>query len=59
MNVQMSEETLHKRMNVIENWMSEIDSGELYLDTDEYEDYSGGYWDSEWITDYYDNQEIR
>lgn len=58
MNVQMSEEMLHKRMNVIENWMSEIDSGELYLDTEEYEDYSGGYWDSEWITDYYDNQEI-
>lgn len=30
----------------------------LYLNTEEYEDYSDDYWDREWITDYYDNQGI-
>ena len=24
--------------------------GELYLDTEEYEDYSSGYWEADWIT---------
>lgn len=36
----------------------QIDEGELYLDVEEYEDYSDSYWDRDWITDYYDNQEI-
>ena len=36
----------------------QIDDGAFYLDTEEYEDYSSGYWDSDWITEYYDNRGI-
>lgn len=56
--VRMSQEVADEKMNQIEVWMNQIDDGELYLDTEEYEDYSSGYWDSDWITDYYDNQGI-
>lgn len=56
--VRMSQETVTEKMEQIKSWMKQIDEGELYLDIDEYEDYSSGYWDSDWITDYYDNQEI-
>lgn len=52
----MSEEYLKERMEQIEGWMEEIDEGEAYLDTEGYEDYSAGYWGSEWIVEYYDNQ---
>lgn len=45
-------------MNQIEKWMEQIDTGELFLNVEEYEDYSGGYWDSGYVTEYYDNQEI-
>ncbi|MBO5070688.1 MAG: hypothetical protein J6C37_10055 [Roseburia sp.] len=54
----MSQEFVNEKMKQIESWMSQIDEGELYLDVDEYEDYSSGYWDSDWITEYYDNQGI-
>ena len=27
-------------------------------ETEEYEDYSSGYWDADWITEYYDNQGV-
>lgn len=56
--VRMSQEVVTEKMEQIKSWMKQIDEGELYLDIDEYEDYSSGYWDSDWITDYYDNQEI-
>lgn len=56
--VRMSQEFVDGKMKLYESWMKEIDEGDLYLDVDEYEDYSSGYWDSEWITDYYDNQGI-
>lgn len=54
----MSQEFVDEKMKAIEDWMRQIDEGELYLNTEEYEDYSAGYWDSDWITDYYDEQGI-
>lgn len=54
----MSQQLVDDKMKQIESLMSQIDEGELYLNVDEYEDYSEGYWDREWITDYYDNQGI-
>ena len=54
----MSQEFVDEKMNRIQEWMKQIDEGELYLDVDEYEDYSSGYWDREWIVTYYDNQGI-
>lgn len=54
----MSQEFVDEKMQLLKKWMNQIDEGELYLDVDEYEEYSDSYWDREWITDYYDNQEI-
>ena len=45
-------------MGQIREWMRQIDEEETYLNSSGYEDYSGGYWDREWITEYYDNQGI-
>ncbi|MFR7442025.1 MAG: hypothetical protein ACLUUG_12770 [Lachnospiraceae bacterium] len=47
----MSQELVDEKMSQIELWKQQIGEGELYLDTEEYEDYSGGYWDREWITE--------
>lgn len=54
----MSQEFVDERMEQIKVWKQQIDDGELVLDTEEYEDYSGGYWNREWIVDYYDHQGI-
>ena len=54
----MSDNLVNEKMIQIQDWKDQIDEGELYLDTEEYEDYSDGYWESDWITEYYDNQEI-
>lgn len=54
----MSQEFVDEKMKLLREWMNQIDEGELYLDVDEYEDYSDSYWDRDWITDYYDNQGI-
>ncbi len=54
----MSQEFVDEKMELLREWMNQIDEGELYLDVDEYEDYSDDYWDRDWITDYYDNQGI-
>lgn len=45
-----------EKMAQIKIWIQQIDEGELYLNADEYEDYSSGYWDSDLITEYYDEQ---
>ena len=58
MQVRMSDDLVNEKMIQIQDWKDQIDEGELYLDTEEYEDYSDGYWESDWITEYYDNQEI-
>lgn len=54
----MPQELIDQKMAEIERWMAEIDEGELYLFANEYEDYSGGYWDRDWITEYHDEQGI-
>jgi len=54
----MSQEFADEKMKLLREWMRQIDEGELYLDVDEYEEYSDSYWDRDWITDYYDNQGI-
>ncbi|MGF0033929.1 hypothetical protein ACQRBN_13350 [Bariatricus sp. SGI.154] len=54
----MSQEFVDEKMELLRKWMNQIDEGELYLDVDEYEDYSDSYWDRDWIIDYYDNQGI-
>ncbi len=54
----MSQELIDEKMNQFEHWKQQVDEGELYLDTEEYEDYSSGYWDADWVTEYYDNQGI-
>ena len=56
--VRMSYDFVNEKMIQIQNWKDQIDEGELYLDTEEYEDYSSGYWEADWITEYYDNQGI-
>lgn len=44
----MSQKHVNEKMQQIRQWKQQIDEGELYLDTEEYEDYSSGYWDSDW-----------
>ena len=56
--VRMSQELVDEKLNQIKGWMRQIEQEELYLDTESYEDYSNGYWDADWITEYYDNQGI-
>lgn len=54
----MSDELVNEKMRQVRKWKKRIDEGELYLDMEEYEDYAEEYWNSEWITEYYDNQGI-
>ena len=54
----MSQEFVDEKMEQFQDWMHQIDEGEIYLDVEEYEDYSEGYWDREWVTNYYDNQGV-
>ena len=58
MQVRMSDDLVAKKMAQIQEWKNQIDEGELFLDAEEYEDYSDKHWDSDWITKYYDNQGI-
>ncbi len=53
--VRMSQEFIDEKMRQVRQWKQQVDEGELYLDTEEYEDYSSGHWDADWVTDYYDN----
>lgn len=54
----MSQELVEEKMSQIQKWQEKIDEGEIYLNTEEYEDYSSGYWDADRITEYYDNQGV-
>ena len=56
--VRMSQELVDEKLEQIKDWIRQIEEGELYLDTESYEDYSSGYWDADWVTEYYDNQGI-
>ena len=54
----MSDDFVKEKMMQIQEWEHKIDEGELYLNIEEYEDYSDRYWDPDWIIKYYDNQGI-
>lgn len=54
----MSQELVAEKMLQIQTWMEQIEAGEIYLEVEGYEDYSSGYWDSEWEWNYYDNCDI-
>lgn len=54
----MSREFVDEKMRKLRSFMEQIDEEELHLGMEEYEDYSDGYWDRDWITDYYDDQGI-
>ena len=56
--VRMSDDLVCEKKTQIQKWKDLIDEGTLYLDTEEYEDYSDGYWEADWVTEYYDNQKI-
>lgn len=58
MQVRISDDLVNEKMAQIQKWKKQIEEGELYLDAEEYEDYSSGCWDSEWVTEYDDNQGI-
>lgn len=42
----------------IEQWCEKIEEGEIYFECSGYEEYSEGYWDSDYVYDYYDPFEI-
>ncbi len=50
----MSPQLVEEKLEQIRGWFRQVDEGELYLASDGYEDYSYGYWDSEWICEYSD-----
>ena len=54
----MSQEFVGEEMKQIQKIFRDIEEEELYLNADGYEDYSMGYWDSEWIWEYEDPMEI-
>lgn len=57
-HTRMTQEFVEEKMRQIQKWQEKIDEGEIYLNTEGYEDYSSGYWDADWITEYYDNQGV-
>ncbi len=57
--VRMSQELVDEKMVQLKIWMQQIDDGELYLDTEEYEDYSENYWYRDWVVEYYDNRGVE
>lgn len=58
LTARMPQELVDEKMEQLKGWMKQIDEGRLYLRVEQYEDYSSGYWNSDWIVEYYDNQGI-
>ncbi len=52
--LRLPEELLQQKLGKIREWIERIESGELYLEASGYEDYTYGYWDSEWTWVYED-----
>lgn len=50
----MSQQYVKEKMDEIKEWFRQIEEDELYLEASEYEDYSGSYWDSDWVWEYSD-----
>lgn len=57
-SVGMSSAFAAEKMQQMKAWMQQIDEGSLRLDAEEYQDYSGGYWDDDWGVEYHDSQGI-
>lgn len=57
--LKLPKEVVEEKMQQINEWMRQIEEGELYLEADGYEDYSNGYWASDWVWEYYDEMDIK
>ena len=53
-SIRIPQELLDEKMGQFREWLQEIEEGELALEASGYEDYSSGYWDSDWIWEYDD-----
>ncbi|HHY72033.1 MAG TPA: hypothetical protein GX497_02160 [Bacillus bacterium] len=51
-------EKVKEKINDIKQIFTDIENGELCLTAQGYEDYSNGYWSSEWMWEYEDNEGI-
>ncbi len=49
---------IEKEYMRLKELFEEIQEGELYIDAEGYEDYSSGYWDSDWVYEYEDTQGV-
>lgn len=54
----MSDKKVKEKLTDIKKAFEEIEDGELCLSAQGYEDYSNGYWASDWIWEYEDNEGI-
>jgi len=52
------DEKVKEKLSDIKRIFTKIENGELCLSAQGYEDYSNGYWSSEWIWEYEDNEGI-
>lgn len=52
------QEVVSEKMKQIQVWMEQIKNEELTMEAYGYEDYSEGYWNSEWCWEYTDNHHI-
>ena len=58
MKSRMSRQQVTKKMEEIHKVEEQIDNAELIIYSEGYEDYTNGFWGSEWITNYYDEDGI-
>lgn len=54
----MTDEKVNNKLIEISNIFEKIENRELCFSPQGYEDYTYGYWDSDWIWEYEDNEEI-
>ncbi|MFA6736513.1 MAG: hypothetical protein WC102_08275 [Saccharofermentanales bacterium] len=54
----LADEIVAERINEFIDKFKKIDEGELYISAGGYEDHSEGYWDSDWIWEYEDNNGV-
>ena len=54
----MPDEKVKDKLTDIKEAFAKIENGDLCLSAQGYEDYSNGYWASDWIWEYEDNEEV-
>ncbi len=54
----ISDEKVKEKLNEIKSGITKIQNGELCISAQGYEDYSNGYWASDWIWEYEDNEGV-